>query len=259
MSASAFSVDGGRPLAGRVAWVTGSGRNIGRAITLAFAAAGADVVVHGRAARDEVAKVAEEARACDVKALEFMADVRDESAVRELVAAAGEALGPIDLLVNNAAVRIEIPFEEMSYQEWHEPISIVLDGAYVCTRAVIPGMLERDFGTIINIAGMTGQSGARTRAHVVASKAGLIGFTKALALEYGPRGITVNAVSPGVIDTVRGPSAGGGVPHDRSRRVIAVGRLGQPEEVASLCLYLATTPARYITGQVLAVNGGAYI
>lgn len=247
-------------LQGRVALITGSARNIGRAMALAYAAAGADVVVHGRTARDEVLEVADEVRALGVRAFAWLADVRDQTAVEEMVAEATAALGTIDLLVNNAAVRREGPFEEMTFEVWQEALAVTLDGAFHCTRAVIDGMVARGHGTIINIAGLTGQSGASHRAHVVAAKAGLIGFTKALAQEYAARGITVNAVSPGVIDTVRGQSAGGGVdPAHRAQRVIPVGRRGRPEEVAALCVYLASTPARYITGQVYAVNGGTYM
>lgn len=247
-------------LRGRVALITGSARNIGRSIALAYAEAGADVVVHGRTGRDEVARVAEEARALGARTFERLADVRDRAAVGEMVAEATAALGTIDLLVNNAAVRREGPFEDMSFEVWQEAMAVTLDGAFHCTRAVIDGMLGRGYGTIINMAGLTGQSGAPQRAHVVAAKAGLIGFTKALAQEYGGRGITVNAVSPGLIDTVRGESAGSGVdPTHRSQRVIPVGRRGRPEEVAALCVYLASEPARYITGQVYAVNGGTYM
>jgi 3-oxoacyl-[acyl-carrier protein] reductase len=249
-----------KALAGRVALITGSARNIGRAIALAYADAGADVVVHGRTGRDEVLQVAQEARALGARTFEWLADVRDQAAVDEMVAEATAALGPIDLLVNNAAVRREGPFEEMSFDVWQEALAVTLDGAFHCSQAVIGGMLARGHGTIINKAGLTGQSGAPRRAHVVAAKAGLIGFTKALAQEYGGRGVTVNAVSPGLIDTVRGESAGGGVePAHRQQRVIPVGRRGRPEEVAALCVYLASEPARYITGQVYAVNGGTYM
>ena len=136
---------------------------------------------------------------------------------------------------------------------------LVLDGAFVCTRAVVGGMLARQRGTIVNIIGLTGQSGAPERAHVVTAKAGLIGFTKALALEYGGRGITVNGVSPGMIATDRGAPSATADPLHRRARVVPVGREGRPEEVASLCCYLASEEARFITGQILAVNGGTYL
>jgi 3-oxoacyl-[acyl-carrier protein] reductase len=245
-------------LAGRVAFVTGSSRNIGRAIALAFARAGADVVVHARSSREEVEGVAAEARALGVRAVGGLADVRDPGAVERVLAEAA-ALGPIDVLVNCAAIRREGPFDQMTLEEWREALSVVLDGAFVCTRAVVGGMLARRRGTIVNIIGLTGQSGAPERAHVVTAKSGLIGFTKALALEYGGRGITVNGVSPGMIATDRGAPSATADPLHRRARVVPVGREGRPEEVASLCCYLASEEARFITGQILAVNGGTYL
>jgi 3-oxoacyl-[acyl-carrier protein] reductase len=251
--------DAAWPLAGRVAFVTGSGRNIGRAITLAFARAGAAVVVHGRTSRAEVEAVAAEARASGARAVAGLADVRDVAAVERLVAEARAELGPIDLLVNGAAVRLESPFEDLTLEQWREALSVMLDGAYVCTHAVIGGMLERGRGTIVNIVGMTGQSGAPQRAHVVTAKSGLIGFTKALALEYAGCGITVNGVSPGLIDTTRGTGSASADPAHRRGRIVPVGRLGRPEEVAGLCCYLASEEARFVTGQIIGVNGGTYL
>jgi len=246
-------------LAGRVALVTGSGRNIGRAIALAFAQAGADVVIHARTSREQVESVTEEARAVGARALACLADVRDPEAMGQVVAAAREQLGPIDILVNCAAVRGERRFEELTPEEWREPLSVVLDGAYVCTRAVVGGMIEQQRGTIVNIIGLTGQAGAPRRAHVVAAKSGLIGLTKALALEYADRGITVNGVSPGMIATDRAVGSAVVDPLHRRSRVVPLGREGRPEEVAGLCCYLATEEARFVTGQILAVNGGTYL
>lgn len=246
-------------LAGRAVLVTGAPRNIGRAIVLACASAGADVVVHGRADLAEVERVADEVRAMGRNAVACIADVRDGEAVREAFTRASEQIGVIDVLVNNAAVRRESPFEEMEFSAWQQAIGVTLDGAFHCSQAVIKGMLEKGRGTIINMSGLTAQSGASHRAHVVAAKAGLIGFTKALATEYGGRGITVNAISPGMIDTVRGESAGGGAPTHSGARIIPVGRRGKPEEIAAMCVYLASEPARYITGQTIAVNGGTYM
>jgi 3-oxoacyl-[acyl-carrier protein] reductase len=156
-------------------------------------------------------------------------------------------------------VRLESPFETLAPEQWREALAVILDGAYICTQTVIGGMLERGSGTIINIIGLTAQTGAPHRAHIVTAKAGLIGFTKALALEYAGRGITVNGVSPGLIDTARGTGSAGADPAHRRGRVVPVGRLGQPEEVAALCCYLASPQARFITGQIVAVNGGTYL
>lgn len=240
-------------LVGRVALVTGSGRNIGRAIALALADAGADVVINARANRQEAEKVAEEARLKGVKAIACLADVSDQKAVQAMVDAAHRDLGPVDILVNNAAVRPSAPFEKMTLQEWRDVIAGILDAAYICSNAVIGDMLTSGLGTIINISGQTGQEGSIQRAHVVAAKAGLMGFTKALAREYATRGITVNAVSPGSIDTAGSNSMHAG------RRVIPMERRGRPAEIASICCYLASDEARYITGQTISVNGGSYM
>lgn len=247
-----------RPLAGRVAVVTGSGRNIGRAIVLALARAGADVVVHARASRDEVDAVAREAAEAGVRAVPLLADVRDPRAVERMVEEARRVLGPVDVLVNSAAVRPEADLIDITLEEWRDVLSVVLDGAFLCAKAVIPDMVRSGRGRIVNVAGLTGQSGAARRAHVVTAKAGLIGLTKALALEYAGRGITVNAVSPGMIETARGRGSVA-TPAHHADRPVPVGRRGRPEEVAALCCYLASDDAAFITGQVIGINGGAYL
>ena len=239
--------------------MTGSSRNIGRAIVLAFARAGAHVVVNARTSRDEAEEVAREAQAHSVRATACIADVRDADAVDRMVADARTALGPIDILVNCAAVRPERPFEEIPPEEWREVLSTVLDGAYTCTGAVIPGMVERRRGTIINVIGLTGQTGAPRRAHVVTAKAGLIGFTKALALEYADRGITVNGVSPGFVATERRATSAVAEPAHRRDRMTPMGHEGRPEDVAACCCYLASDEARFITGQIISINGGVYL
>jgi 3-oxoacyl-[acyl-carrier protein] reductase len=245
----------GPDLRGQIAWVTGSSRNTGRAISLAFARAGADVVIHARTTRDQAEAVAAEARAAGVRATALLADVRDQGDVGELVAEVHKRLGPINVLVNSAAIRPESAFEAMSLESWQEVIATTLDGAFLCTRAVIGDMLSQGRGTIINIIGLTAHSGAPQRAHVVSAKAGLIGFTKALALEYGDRGITVNGVSPGMIAREDDRPT----PAHYAGRVIPVGRMGRQSEVAAMCCYLASQHARYITGQIFGVNGGTYL
>lgn len=243
------------PLEGQVAMVTGGGRNIGRSIALGLGAEGADVVILVRSNREGADSVAEEVRSSGRRALVAVADVRDEQAISLLVEEAQEALGPVTVLVNNAAVRPERPFLNLSLEEWHEVVGIVLDGAFVCCRAVLPGMLAAGWGRIVNIAGLTGQTGAANRAHVVAGKAGLIGLTKALALEYAANNITVNAISPGLIDTARE----GAEPKHYGERTIPVGRRGRPNEVAAMVRYLVSKEAAFVTGQTLNINGGLYL
>jgi 3-oxoacyl-[acyl-carrier protein] reductase len=232
--------------------VTGAGRNIGRSTALKLAEWNADLVLVVRSNRDEAEAVATEVRELGRRALVGVADVRDEAAIAATVGEARRTLGPPTILVNNAAVRPETPFLELTKADWREVTSIILDGAFTCAQAVLPDMLDAGWGRIVNIAGLTGQTGAKHRAHVVAAKAGLIGFTKALALEYGENNITVNAVSPGIIDTVRST----GLPSHQSERPVPVGRRGRPEEVAAMVRYLASEDAAFITGQTINVNGG---
>ncbi|MGH2381883.1 MAG: SDR family NAD(P)-dependent oxidoreductase [Candidatus Limnocylindria bacterium] len=235
--------------------VTGAGRNIGRAIALELAYSGADVVVVVRHNRAEAEQVAKAIRGIGRRALVALADVRDEQAIVRVVGEARQKLGPVTVLVNAAAARRDDSFLDVSMTEWREVVGIILDGAFVCTKEVLPDMLEAGWGRIINIAGLTADTGATHRAHVVAGKAGLIGLTKALALEYAPHNITVNAVSPGMIETTRS----GGEPKHHSERVVPVGRSGRPEEVAAMVRYLVSEPASYITGQTLGVNGGLHL
>jgi 3-oxoacyl-[acyl-carrier protein] reductase len=243
------------PLAGRVALVTGAGRNIGRAIALALAADGARVVVNVRANRAEAEAVATAIGRAGGEALVALADVTRVYAVEAMVEAAIARFGRIDILVNNAAVRREAPFGEITAREWRDALATVLDGAFHCAQSCLPHLRRSDRGAIVNIGGMTGESGAARRAHVVTAKAGLAGFTRALAHELAADGITVNCVSPGLIDTVRE----GALPHHHRTTVNALGRRGTPDEVAAAVCYLCGPAARYVTGQMLHVNGGAWM
>jgi 3-oxoacyl-[acyl-carrier protein] reductase len=244
-------------LAGRVAIVTGAGRNIGRAIALALAEAGAAVVVNGRTNREAVDGVVHEIEAKGGAALAAMADVADEAAVERMAAAAAERFGRIDILVNNAAGRPERRLEDLTLADWRGVIATILDGAFLTVKAALPHLKAGGGGAVINIGGVSGHVGARHRAHVVTAKAGLAGLTKALAHELAGHGITANCVVPGLIATARDPAAR--LPHHHSVSRTLIGRFGLPGEIAAAVRFLAGPQARYITGQTLHVNGGVYL
>lgn len=247
-----------RELEGKVALVTGAARNIGRAIALELAAGGASVM--GIALSDEVGlgEMAAAVAAGNGKAAWRLADVTNPDSVRAAVEATLSRFGRIDLLVNNAAIRGEVAFEAMTLAQWHQVLGVTLDGPFLCSQAALEALTASGAGTIVNIGGLTAYTGARERAHVVTAKAGLDGLTKALAQELAPRGITVNLVSPGLIDTVRGGHSAA-EPEHHKRHATLVGRRGRPQEVAAMVRYLAGPNGRYLTGQALHVNGGAYL
>ncbi|HEX4331439.1 MAG TPA: SDR family oxidoreductase [Usitatibacter sp.] len=249
-------MSGRRELEGRVALVTGASRNIGRAIALALADAGASVVAAARVSRDEVEETAKEVRAHGGNAVVQLADVTDERAVGALAKAAQDAYGRLDIVVNNAAVRDVTSIDDIDYAAWRRITSIILDGAFLVTKACLPLLRASGQGAIVNIGGMSGHSGAAGRPHVVAAKMGLVGFTRALAHDLAKDSITANCVVPGLIATQRGASAGRGNAHLHEP---LVGRRGKPEEVAAAVRFLAGPDARYVTGQDWHVNGGAYL
>jgi 3-oxoacyl-[acyl-carrier protein] reductase len=237
----------------RVALVTGAARNIGRSVALAFAREGADVVVTALTHGAEAEAVAEEIRDLGRRALVCTVDTTDADAVAAMAARVLAELGRVDILVLNAAIRPNSSILEMTYEEWRRVIDVNLDSAFHCTRAFLPGMLERGWGRIITFGGAHAmQKGAAERTHVGAGKGGLLGFTRCLAVELGSTGVTVNMVSPGSIDTVRAHPIRGGGPSE----FIPAGRRGTPDEIAAACLYFASPLAGYTTGQVLGVNGG---
>jgi 3-oxoacyl-[acyl-carrier protein] reductase len=242
-----------KELQGRVALVTGAGRNIGRAIALDLAAAGASLVVASRSSKNEL-----DAVAAETGGLALLADVTDAAAVERMVAQALERFGRIDILVNNAAVRAVEPLESISAARWREVTSVILDGAWNCARSCLAALRASPEGAIVNIGGMSAHTGAAGRPHVVAAKAGLVGLTRALAHDLAPQGVTVNCVVPGLIETRRTESSGALSGHE-GRRETLLGRRGTPEEVAAAVRFLAGPGARYITGQTLHVNGGAFL
>jgi 3-oxoacyl-[acyl-carrier protein] reductase len=247
---------GTNELGGKVAIVTGAGRNIGRAIALALAQGGASIVVNARGNRAEADAVAREIEASGGTALVHIGDVADAAAVQAMANAAVKHFGRIDILVNNAALRREKPFSEMSYAEWREIMDVTLDGAFHCVKACLPALKESGAGTVVNIGGLSAHTGAKNRAHVVTAKAGLIGFTRALAHDLADDGITVNCVVPGLIGTPR-PKDQPEPAHHLTHGTIS-GARGKPEDVAATVRFLCGPGARYTTGQAIHVNGGAY-
>ena len=245
-------------LSGRVAIVTGGARNIGRAIARALAAGGAAVTVNAKSSRAEAEQTAALILADGGRAMPYIADVADPAAVAAMIEATVKAFGRIDLLVNNAAIREETALGEMKLEDWRRVLAVVLDGAFLCSQACLPHMLRAGGGSIVNIGGLTAHKGAAGRAHVVTAKAGLAGMTRALALELAHHGVTVNCVAPGTIETLRGLP---GAPERPAHRqdLPPVGRRGEPDEIASAVRFLCGPGARYITGQVLHVNGGGYM
>lgn len=243
----------------RVAVVTGAARNIGRAIALELASAGVTVVVNARSSFDEAAGVVREIEAAGGRAAVELADVSTPQGAQSLMEAAARRFGRIDLLVNNAALRREVPFEQLDWVQWREVMTVILDGAYLCAHAALPYLRAAGAGAIVNIGGMSAHAGSSGRAHVIAAKAGLVGLTRALAHDLAPDGITANCVVPGLIDTRRGGAAGDSEPAHHGQRKTLVGRRGAPEEVAALVGFLCSDKARYMTGQVIHANGGAFL
>jgi 3-oxoacyl-[acyl-carrier protein] reductase len=249
----------GKELEGRVAIVTGAGRNIGRAVALDLAGAGAAVVVNVRSNQQEAEEVVSRIESNGGRAAIVFGDVADPQTGDSLAKAAKEKFGRLDILVNNAAQRRETALEDMSFEEWRAITGTILDGAFRCTKAALPELKKSGSGTIINVGGMSGHVGAKHRAHVITAKSGLIGFTKAMAHELADHGINVNCVVPGMIDTPVGKPKTAHAPQHYQFAQAVSGRKGTPQELSSIVLYLCGPQARYVTGQTLHVNGGAYM
>jgi len=246
-----------KDIAGKVAVVTGAGRNIGRAIALTLADGGASVLVNARSNRAEAESVASEIEAAGGKAAVHIGDVADPKAVQAMADAAMKHFGRIDILVNNAALRREKSFAEMDYVEWRAILDVTLDGTFHCVKACLPALQRSGQGTIVNIGGLSAHTGAKNRAHVVTAKAGIVGLTRALANDLAADGITVNCVVPGLIGTTR-PKDKPEPAHHLTHHTLT-GVRGKPEDVAAIVRFLCGPAARYITGQAIHANGGAYL
>jgi 3-oxoacyl-[acyl-carrier protein] reductase len=244
--------------AGKVALVSGAGKNIGRRIALDLAREGASVVVNGRADRGAVDAVVAEISQQGGQALGVMADVSDPAAVARMIDAAVASFGGIDIVVSNAGLRRQTPFLEMRFEEWREILSVALDGAFILARAAVPCMIPRGSGAIVALSGLSTHVGTPNRCHVSASKAGLEGLVRALAIELAPHRITCNCVAPGTVDTVRGASAGA-LPNTLGDGGVPLGRKAQVGEISAAVRFLAGPEGRYITGQTLHVNGGVFL
>jgi 3-oxoacyl-[acyl-carrier protein] reductase len=277
-------------LDGKVALVTGGSRGIGQAIAIKLAREGADVAVNYQSRKDQAADVIDFINKTDrlddldemIKMIDIMDTVDQAKEVREMIESMGRRailcqanvgkmdevnkmrdkavaeFGKIDILVNNAGIVKDKSFVKMTSEMWDDVISVNLTGTFNCSKAVIEGMLERQYGRIVNISSVIGRMGNRGQANYAASKAGIIGLTQTLAKEFADKGVTVNAIAPGFIGTDMLKS----VPANIMEKILAqipMGRLGRPEEIASAVAYLVSPEAGYITGQVIDVNGGLYI
>jgi 3-oxoacyl-[acyl-carrier protein] reductase len=246
------------PLAGKVALVTGAGKNIGRAIALRLAADGAAIVVNGRSDEAAIKAVAEEITAAGGRAMAYRADITKPEEVAAMAAAVAAQFGGVDILVTNAGLRRQTSFLDMSFAEWREILSVALDGAFIITPAFAQQMIARGGGSIIGLSGISTHVGTPNRAHVSASKSGLEGLMRALAVELAPKGIRANCVAPGAVDTVRGASAGS-MPSTLADNGIPMRRRASVAEIADVVRMLAGPEGGYITGQTIHVNGGAFL
>ena len=255
----------GLRLRGRTALVTGASRNIGRAIALAFAAEGADLVLNTRANAEELEAVAAECRKAAVRVVTVLADVADATACEAMVRQGLAELGAIDVLVCNAAIRPHKALTETSLEEWHRVLDVNLNAAFYLARAVVPAMKERRRGSIIAIGGQSSVTSRANTAAVTAAKTGLLGLVRALAAELGPFGIRANMVMPGFIDTERRYAewypefrqSPPGSPDELAK--IPLRRLGRPEDIADACVFLASDASAYVTGDSIRVMGGRVI
>ena len=242
-------------LAGKVALVTGAGKNIGRAIAMRLAADGAAIVVNGRSDEGAIKAVADEIIAGGGRAMAYRADISKPEEVAAMAAAVAAKMGGVDILVTNAGLRRQTSFLDISFAEWREILSVALDGAFIVTQAFVPQMIARGGGSIVGLSGISTHVGTPNRAHVSASKAGLEGLMRALAVELAPKGIRANSVAPGAVDTVRGASAGA-MPSTLADNGIPMRRRASVAEIADVVAFLSSSQNTYVNGQTIVVDGG---
>ena len=245
------------PLKGKVAVVTGGGSGMGRSIAERFARDGAMVAVWDING-DGAAETAKAITDAGDTAIAIAVDCADEAAIKSAADETRAAFGPISILVNNAGIGPHVKYFDQDMAMWNEIIRINLTGPHLCIREMLPAMIEARWGRVINITSSSTQSGSPSQAHYVATKGGLLGLTKALALEFGNSGVTFNMVPPGSIDTPMLRRATN-LDMESFAKTIPVGRLGTGEDIAAACAYLASPDASYITGQTISVNGGRYM
>jgi 3-oxoacyl-[acyl-carrier protein] reductase len=239
-------------LTGKVALVTGATKNIGRAIARSLAAAGAIVAVNSRASKEDGDKVVAEIVAAGGQAQAYVADIADGVAVQAMVQSITDAYGGVDILVLNASIRKQTPITEMSFEEWRRIMSISLDGSFHCVKACLPTMTQRRDGAIVTLGGLMALAGAKNRVHGSVVKHGLVGMTRALALDLAEYGIRVNCVAPGQMNT---PPAGEPLVVPSPSKTVPFGRKGEPEEIAATVRFLCSPGSSFITGQTVHVNG----
>jgi 3-oxoacyl-[acyl-carrier protein] reductase len=243
----------GKELVGKVALVTGGAKNIGKAISLALASAGASVAVNTQNSREDADAVVKEIREAGGAAEVYMADIADAAAVKDMGEGIVKRFGRIDILVLNASIRREVPFKDMTFEQWRTVMSISLDGSFHCIKACLPSMIKSGGGSIVTLAGDGALLGSVRKSHNSTAKNGLVGLTRALAKELAGDGIRVNCVSPGNINTTRPAHR---TPRVEANGTIPLGRWGEAEEIASAVRFLCGPGGGFITGQTIHVNGG---
>jgi len=239
--------------AGKVVLITGGARNLGRAMGVAFAGAGASIAVNARSQRPELEETLEAIGAAGGTAIAVLGDITDRAAVDSMMADIISRFGRLDILVNNAVTHATKPFLELDYDDWQAPLRVTLDGAFNCTQAALPAMIRAGGGSIVNMGGLFGHMPIPNRAPTAAAKAGLAGLTRALALELAAHNINVNYVAPGPANTVRD----GPFKFDTTR--IPFGRFAEPNEIVATVMMLCGKDGRFITGQTIHVNGGLFM